>query len=296
VVAAAITCWPVVVALPALADDRNQSGDLAPTALAQRSVPSAYLNWYQQAARTCPGLSWTVLAGIGEIESGHGQSTAPGVHRASNYAGAQGPMQFEPATFAAYAVQADARHPLSVYNPQDAIFSAAKMLCENGAATGTQGGLRSALLSYNHADWYPSAVLAWAVRYGTAAPAPAPAAAAPPVPSPAAPAPAPTHVAPAMPAPTVVAPGHPAQVAAPKQPASAAGNQSASSGTRQLTAEQQQVAQHLDAQAHQLAAEAARLSALAAQLSAEAHQLVAKSTPPVSGSAQPGAARMVVMR
>ena len=303
---AAITCtWPIVIALPALADDRNQSGtSLAPTALALRSVPRTYLNWYQQAARTCPGLSWAVLAGIGELESGHGQSTAPGVHSASNYAGAQGPMQFEPATFAAYAVRADARHPLSVYNPQDAIFTAAKMLCENGAASGTHVGLRRALLSYNHAGWYPPAVLAWAARYGKPVPAPAvpapvppapapaapaasaPAASAPAAPAPAAPAPAapvpaaaipasaaPAATAPASAAPAARSPGRPVPAApSPKHQVSAGGNLATAMGAQSLAAEQQR----LNAQARQLAAEAARLSALAKQLATEAHQLAAK--------------------
>jgi integrase len=55
------------------------------------------------AARTCPGLPWSVLAGIGKVESDHGQSTAPGIRSGANFAGAEGPMQFEPATFARYA-------------------------------------------------------------------------------------------------------------------------------------------------------------------------------------------------
>jgi len=60
------------------------------------------LTLYQEAAMTCPGLSWTVLAAIGTVESGNGTSDLPGVHSGANYAGAEGPMQFEPATFAAY--------------------------------------------------------------------------------------------------------------------------------------------------------------------------------------------------
>ena len=48
-----------------------------------------------------------MLAGIGKVESDHGQSDAPGVHSGANFAGAEGPMQFEPATFAEYAVDAD---------------------------------------------------------------------------------------------------------------------------------------------------------------------------------------------
>ena len=40
-----------------------------------------------------------MLAAIGRVESDSGQSTAPGVASGANHAGAEGPMQFEPATF-----------------------------------------------------------------------------------------------------------------------------------------------------------------------------------------------------
>ncbi len=70
------------------------------TAAATASIPPAMLALYQQAATTCPGLPWTVLAAIGTIESDNGQSNLPGVHSGANSAGAEGPMQFEPATFA----------------------------------------------------------------------------------------------------------------------------------------------------------------------------------------------------
>jgi hypothetical protein len=44
-------------------------------------------------------LPWTVLAAIGTIESDNGQSELPGVQSGANAAGAEGPMQFLPATF-----------------------------------------------------------------------------------------------------------------------------------------------------------------------------------------------------
>ena len=50
----------------------------APTALAMSGIPADYLAWYMTAAKTCPGLPWSVLAGIGEVESGHGRSTSVG--------------------------------------------------------------------------------------------------------------------------------------------------------------------------------------------------------------------------
>lgn len=60
-----------------------------PSATAQSDIPVHNLVLYQQAAATCPGLDWTVLAGIGKIETNHGRSTLPGVHSGSNFAGAE---------------------------------------------------------------------------------------------------------------------------------------------------------------------------------------------------------------
>jgi hypothetical protein len=127
-------------------------------------VPASYLILYRQAARTCPGLTWEVLAGIGTVESSNGQSRARGVHRGKNRKGAEGPMQFEPATFAEYAVRADRTAKLTPYNPADAVFTAARMLCADGAANGPQG-LRHAIYAYNHACWYVRDVLTLAARY-----------------------------------------------------------------------------------------------------------------------------------
>jgi cell wall-associated NlpC family hydrolase len=122
------------------------------TALALADIPPGYLALYRKAAQTCPGLGWPVLAGIGKVESGHGQSPAPGVRSGANFAGAEGPMQFEPATFALYAVNADPGHPLSPYDSADAIYSAARLLCASGARGGSAAGIRAEVLS-------------WAARY-----------------------------------------------------------------------------------------------------------------------------------
>ena len=63
-------------------------GDAAPSATATTSIPPAMLSLYQEAAATCPGLPWTVLAAIGTVESGNGTSTLPGVRSGANSAGA----------------------------------------------------------------------------------------------------------------------------------------------------------------------------------------------------------------
>ncbi len=140
---------------------------LAPSAKALAEIPPNYLAWYQQAAATCPGLPWTVLAAIGTIESDNGRSTAPGVHSGANPAGAEGPMQFLPATFARYAlpVPPGGASPPSPYDPVDAIWAAARLLCANGAREGVD--LPGAIFAYNHAGWYVRDVLTLAASYAT---------------------------------------------------------------------------------------------------------------------------------
>jgi len=171
--AAAFAAFPLLLILlvtaspgtPAPADPVDLAG--TPTELAIAGIPADYLAWYMAAARTCPGLPWSVLAGIGEAESGHGRSALPGVRSGSNRAGAEGPMQLEPSTFGQFAVNADPGQPLSPYDPADAIYTAAAVLCANGARGGSPAGLRNAVFAYNHASWYVSEVMARAAKYAT---------------------------------------------------------------------------------------------------------------------------------
>ncbi len=115
-------------------------------------IPPAYVTAYRQAATTCPGMDWTLLAGVGQVESGHGRNNGP------SSAGAIGPMQFMPATFAAYAVDGNGDGVRDPWNYRDAIFTAARYLCASGA-DGTAAGVHTALLAYNHAEWYVDLVL-----------------------------------------------------------------------------------------------------------------------------------------
>jgi len=135
----------------------------AATSLAEADIPPDYLVWYMDAAQTCPGLPWSVLAGIGTVESDNGQSHLPGVRSGANFAGAEGPMQFLPSTFGQYADGPD--EPLSPYDAADAIYTAAAMLCANGARGGSASGIEQAVFAYNHADWYVSEVMSWAEKY-----------------------------------------------------------------------------------------------------------------------------------
>ena len=54
---------------------------------ATAKIPAAMLTLYQEAASTCSGLPWTILAAIGTIESDNGQSTLPGVHSGAQIPG-----------------------------------------------------------------------------------------------------------------------------------------------------------------------------------------------------------------
>jgi len=125
--------------------------------------PASYLQLYQEsAAQFCPGLSWTVLAAIGQIESGNGQNVGP------SSAGALGPMQFLPSTWQIWGTDAFGETgPPDIMDPFDAVPSAARYLCAAGAS---QGGasLSQAIFAYNHASWYVTEVLALAAQYAQA--------------------------------------------------------------------------------------------------------------------------------
>jgi hypothetical protein len=122
--------------------------------------PTSYLALFREsAAQYCPGLSWTVLAAIGQIESGDGANMGP------SKAGALGPMQFLASTWKIWGITGfGGTGPPNIMNPFDAVPSAARMLCANGAATGGQA-LRQAIFDYNHATWYVDEVLTLAGEY-----------------------------------------------------------------------------------------------------------------------------------
>ncbi|MGA2037453.1 MAG: lytic transglycosylase domain-containing protein [Acidimicrobiales bacterium] len=136
-----------------------------PSAAATGRVPPQMLALYQRAAPTCPGLPWSLLAAIGTVESSNGTSDLAGVRSGANYAGAKGPMQFEPATFAAYdePVPPGGADPPSPYDPVDAVYAAARLLCANGAAGAAD--ISGAVFAYNHSQSYVTEVLSLARSY-----------------------------------------------------------------------------------------------------------------------------------
>ena len=161
VVAAGVVIAVLVPVLILVAIGDGAPASPSPVALAD--IPASVLTVYESAASSCPGLSWTVLAAIGKIESDHGRSTAPGIDSGANAAGAEGPMQFLPGTWAQYGDG----NPADVYVMTDAVPAAARALCANGGASET--GLPGALFAYNHDDTYVAAVLQQAAAYAQAA-------------------------------------------------------------------------------------------------------------------------------
>lgn len=181
---------PVVAGLAALGAIDAPSQD------AVDEVPLVFLALYQDAVATrCPSLPWSVLAAIGGIESDHGRTngarTQPdgrvvplilgpvldggsGTRAIADtdegrYDGdivhdrAVGPMQFIPATWSAYSVDASADGAADPHNAIDALHTAAVYLCANGADR--RDGLPDALWAYNHSWDYVQQVLDLATRY-----------------------------------------------------------------------------------------------------------------------------------
>ena len=86
----------------------------------------------------------------------NGVETAFGTNLNVSSAGAVGWMQFMPETWGGYGVDANGDGVADPYNPEDAIFAAARYL----RAAGTPADTYGAVFAYNHADWYVAEVLA----------------------------------------------------------------------------------------------------------------------------------------
>ena len=111
-------------------------------------IPPFLLSIYQ-AAGIQYGIRWEVLAAINEIETDYGRNLN------ISSAGAVGWMQFMPATWKMYGVDANQDGKKDPFNPVDAIFAAARYL----RAAGGEQDIRKAIFAYNHADWYVDSVL-----------------------------------------------------------------------------------------------------------------------------------------
>jgi membrane-bound lytic murein transglycosylase B len=149
----------VVARYPAVRDDvaaRQELSRLTPP-MSHRHLrtgaaesPRRLLRWYREAQRRF-GVRWQLLAAVNFVESAFGKV------RANSVAGAQGPMQFLPATWAAYGLGGNVR------DPRDAILGAANYLAANGGARNEA----RALYRYNPSQLYVDAVRRYARRIAT---------------------------------------------------------------------------------------------------------------------------------
>jgi membrane-bound lytic murein transglycosylase B len=107
------------------------------------ALPAGRLRRYYEQAQRRFGVKWQMLAAVNFVESAFGRV------RSSSSAGAQGPMQFLPATWRAYGLGGN------VHDPHDAILGAANYLRANGAPRRAW----QALYRYNPSPLYVEAVL-----------------------------------------------------------------------------------------------------------------------------------------
>jgi membrane-bound lytic murein transglycosylase B len=113
-----------------------------------RAAPAAELRSHYADAQRRFGIHWSVLASINFVESAFGRV------RSASEAGARGPMQFLPSTWAAYGAGGD------IEDPHDAILAAARYL----KASGAPRDLDRALYAYNHSTAYVRAIRRFAAR------------------------------------------------------------------------------------------------------------------------------------
>jgi hypothetical protein len=114
-------------------------------------APTADLLRFYREGERVHGVAWELLAAINLVETGFGR-----IHGLST-AGARGPMQFIPSTWAAYG-EGD------IEDPHDAILGAANYLAANDGGTGTVtgAGVENALFRYNNHQGYVDGIMAYA--------------------------------------------------------------------------------------------------------------------------------------
>jgi membrane-bound lytic murein transglycosylase B len=135
-----------LAASAALAQLNTPRKSLPPWRIIQPPAPDTLLSYFK-AAQARFGVPWRYLAAIELIETQFGRVDG------LSTAGAEGPMQFMPATWAAYGSG-------NVHDPRDAIFGAARYLVANGAPA----NIPAAIYHYNPSGYYVRAVEAYATR------------------------------------------------------------------------------------------------------------------------------------
>jgi soluble lytic murein transglycosylase-like protein len=113
--------------------------------------PLDKLRSYYAEAQRLYGVDASYLASINFIESNFGRVNGP------SSAGALGPMQFEPGTWAEYGQGGN------INDPHDAILAAARLLVHNGAPN----DMKNAIWHYNNSYDYVDSVMDFALAYRT---------------------------------------------------------------------------------------------------------------------------------
>jgi hypothetical protein len=144
--AAAATLRANITAAAALARLNPPRRSLPPWRIAAAPRPTVLLGYFKS-AQARYGVPWQYLAAIELIESDFGRVVG------LSTAGAEGPMQFMPATWAEYGTG-------NVHYQRDAIFAAARYLAANGAPA----DMRGSIYHYNLSPDYVAAVRAYAGR------------------------------------------------------------------------------------------------------------------------------------
>jgi soluble lytic murein transglycosylase-like protein len=120
----------------------SHPADTLPEWRIEPPAPADELLGYFRKAESATGVGWNYLAAINLIETRFGRVVG------LSSAGAHGPMQFMPSTFAAYGDGGD------ILSPHDSIMAAGRYLAANGFA----GDPDNALFRYNNSDLYVRAV------------------------------------------------------------------------------------------------------------------------------------------
>jgi len=127
-----------------------------PSELAMNQIPEKYMPVYQKAAKKY-GVPWNLLAAVHKVETNF--SNHPTM---VSSVGAEGHMQFMPATWDHYGVDANNDGKADPWNVKDAIFTSARYLGESGAA---DGNIEQAVFTYNHSTTYVDNVVNTANKY-----------------------------------------------------------------------------------------------------------------------------------
>jgi hypothetical protein len=190
--ALAVVVVPLAANVNALTTTSGISA-IEPSSEARDDIPPTLLNLYIHAASACPGLPWTVLAGIAKVESNHGRYHGATIGpdgrvtpeiigvplngrngtalitdtdngRLDNdtiYDRAVGPFQFIPTSWSIYGLDGDHDGTADPHNIHDAAPAAVNHLCPTGQLT----DIDPAVLAYNHSTAYLTWVLDWAATY-----------------------------------------------------------------------------------------------------------------------------------